>query len=56
MRIEHYGTYAVVASNADAPPHPFWYYNIVANPLLERLGPITASAVMVGQFVEVVVD
>ena len=35
MRIEHAGTYAVVASNAGAPTHPFWYHNIVANPLLE---------------------
>src|SRR5579864_8099209 len=35
MRIEHNGTYAVVASNAGAPSHPFWYYNIVANPLVE---------------------
>jgi F420H(2)-dependent quinone reductase len=25
----------VVASNAGAPIHPFWYYNIVANPLVE---------------------
>jgi F420H(2)-dependent quinone reductase len=35
MRIEHHGTYAVVASNAGAPTHPFWYRNIVANPLVE---------------------
>jgi F420H(2)-dependent quinone reductase len=35
MRIEHNGTYAVVASNAGAPKHPFWYYNIVANLLVE---------------------
>lgn len=35
MRIEHNGTYAVVASNAGAPSHPFWYSNIVANPLVE---------------------
>ena len=35
MRIEHNGTYAVVASNAGAPTHPFWYYNIVATPLVE---------------------
>jgi F420H(2)-dependent quinone reductase len=35
MRIEHNGTYAVVASNAGAPTHPFWYRNIVANPLVE---------------------
>jgi F420H(2)-dependent quinone reductase len=35
MRIEHNGTYAVVASNAGAPTHPFWYRNIVADPLVE---------------------
>ena len=35
MRIEHNGTYVVVASNAGAPAHPFWYRNIVANPLVE---------------------
>jgi len=35
MRIEHNGTYAVVASNAGAPTHPLWYRNIVANPTVE---------------------
>ncbi len=35
MRIEHNGTYAVVASYAGAPTHPFWYHNIVANPIVE---------------------
>jgi len=35
MRIEHGGTYAVVASNAGAPRHPAWYHSIVANPLVE---------------------
>jgi deazaflavin-dependent oxidoreductase (nitroreductase family) len=35
MRIEHNGTYAVVASNAGAPHHPFWYRNVAANPLVE---------------------
>jgi len=35
MRIEHDGAYAVVASNAGAPKHPFWYSNIIANPLVE---------------------
>jgi deazaflavin-dependent oxidoreductase (nitroreductase family) len=35
MRIEHNGIYAVVASNAGAPTHPFWYKNIVANPIVE---------------------
>ncbi len=35
MRIEHNGIYAVVASNAGAPTHPFWYNNIIANPIVE---------------------
>ena len=35
MRIEHNGTYAVVASNAGVSTHSFWYSNIVANPLVE---------------------
>ena len=35
MKIEHSGSYAVVASNAGAPTHPIWYYNIVANPVVE---------------------
>jgi F420H(2)-dependent quinone reductase len=35
MRIEHNGTYAEVASNAGAPAHPFWYRDIVANPVVE---------------------
>src|ERR1700690_1222656 len=35
MRIEHNGTYAVVASNGGAPAHPLWYRNILANPLVE---------------------
>ena len=35
MRIEHNGTYAVVASNAGAPTHPFWYRNVVADLLVE---------------------
>ena len=52
MRIEHNGTYAVVASYAGAPTHPFWYRNIVANPIVElqdgavkqRCGPAKSSA------------
>jgi F420H(2)-dependent quinone reductase len=35
MRIEHDDVYAVVASHAGAPKNPFWYYNLVANPLVE---------------------
>jgi deazaflavin-dependent oxidoreductase (nitroreductase family) len=32
MRVEHAGTYAVVASLGGAPKHPVWYHNIVASP------------------------
>src|SRR5262249_9518504 len=35
MRIEHHGGYAVVASDAGAPKNQLWYYNLVANPLVE---------------------
>ena len=32
MRVEHDGTYAVVASQGGAPKHPVWYHNLVADP------------------------
>jgi len=32
MRVEHDGTYAVVASLGGAPKHPVWYYNLKKNP------------------------
>ncbi|MFB7799961.1 nitroreductase family deazaflavin-dependent oxidoreductase [Isoptericola sp. NPDC056618] len=35
MRVEHDGTYAVVASLGGAPKHPVWYYNVLANPRVE---------------------
>ena len=35
MRVEHDGSYAVVASMGGAPKNPIWYYNLVANPLVE---------------------
>ena len=35
MRIEHEGSYAVVASMGGAPQHPVWYHNVVANPEVE---------------------
>lgn len=35
MRVEHDGTYAVVASMGGAPKNPVWYYNVVANPQVE---------------------
>ena len=35
MRVEHGGRYAAVASQGGAPTHPFWYYNLRANPRVE---------------------
>lgn len=32
MRVEHDGTYAVVASLGGAPKNPLWYHNLKANP------------------------
>ncbi len=44
MRVEHDGAYAVVASMGGAPKHPVWYYNLVANPLVElQDGPAPAD-------------
>ncbi|MBA4863149.1 nitroreductase family deazaflavin-dependent oxidoreductase [Streptomyces sp. PSKA54] len=41
MRVEHDGTYAVVASLGGAPSHPVWYHNIVADPRVElQDGPV----------------
>lgn len=35
MRVEHDGTYAIVASLGGAPQNPVWYHNIVRHPLVE---------------------
>jgi deazaflavin-dependent oxidoreductase (nitroreductase family) len=35
MRVEHDGTYAVVASLGGAAEHPVWYHNLKANPHVE---------------------
>lgn len=41
MRVEHDGTYAVIASMAGAPTHPVWYHNAVADPRVElQDGPV----------------
>ena len=41
MRVEHDGTYAVVASLGGAPKHPVWYHNLKAQPHVElQDGPI----------------
>jgi len=44
MRVEHDGTYAVVASLGGAPTHPVWYHNLLAHPLVElQDGPAKAD-------------
>ena len=35
MRVEHDGSYAVVASQGGAPKHPVWYFNLLASPEVE---------------------
>jgi F420H(2)-dependent quinone reductase len=35
MRVEYDGRYAAVASQGGAPTHPYWYYNLRANPQVE---------------------
>ncbi|MCW2525294.1 MAG: hypothetical protein JWM76_154 [Pseudonocardiales bacterium] len=35
MRVEHDGTYVVMASMAGGPRHPVWYYNVLAHPKVE---------------------
>lgn len=35
MRVEHDGTYAVVASLGGSPRNPKWYYNLLAEPHVE---------------------
>ncbi|MEV4946452.1 nitroreductase family deazaflavin-dependent oxidoreductase [Streptomyces sp. NPDC053755] len=40
MRVEHEGSYALVASNGGAVKHPVWYHNLIASPVVElRDGP-----------------
>ncbi|MFD8546572.1 nitroreductase family deazaflavin-dependent oxidoreductase [Streptomyces sp. NPDC059649] len=41
MRVEHEGTYAVVASLGGSPKNPLWYHNVVADPRVElQDGPV----------------
>jgi deazaflavin-dependent oxidoreductase (nitroreductase family) len=35
MRVEHDGSYALVASQGGAPDNPSWYHNLVTTPLVE---------------------
>jgi deazaflavin-dependent oxidoreductase (nitroreductase family) len=44
MRVEHDGCYAAVASLGGAPKHPVWYYNLLAEPLVEvQDGPVKSD-------------
>ena len=46
MRVEHRGTYAVVASAAGAQQHPHWYANLLARPQVTlRDGPVVHERV-----------
>jgi deazaflavin-dependent oxidoreductase (nitroreductase family) len=33
MRVEHEGSYAVIASQGGAPAHPQWFHNVTAHPV-----------------------
>jgi deazaflavin-dependent oxidoreductase (nitroreductase family) len=35
MRVEHDGSYALVASQGGAPEHPAWYHNLVGHPRVD---------------------
>ena len=35
VRVEHEGSYAVVASKGGSPEHPVWYHNLKADPSIE---------------------
>ena len=46
MRVEHDGSYAVVASQGGSPKNPVWYYNLVEDPRVElQDGPIKQDMV-----------
>ena len=44
MRVEHAGTYAVVASMGGSGVHPQWYFNVLAHPVVDlRDGAVVRS-------------
>ncbi len=44
MRVEHGGSYALVASQGGAPKHPVWYHNLVSHPQVDiQDGPVKGS-------------
>ncbi len=48
MRVEHEGSYALVASQGGAPTHPVWYHNLTADPTAVMIqdGPEPFDAVV----------
>jgi deazaflavin-dependent oxidoreductase (nitroreductase family) len=46
MRVEHDGTYAIVASIGGAPKHPTWYGNVKAEPHVELQDGTTSGEYM----------
>lgn len=53
MRVEHEGSYALVASKGGAPAHPGWYHNIAAdNQVMIQDGPepfMTTARLVTGE-------
>lgn len=46
MRVEHAGSYAVVASLGGAPKNPVWYNNVISDPHVElQDGPVKQDMV-----------
>ncbi len=46
MKVEHQGSYAVVASKGGAPEQPTWHYNMIAEPHVElQDGPLKRDMV-----------
>lgn len=46
MRVEHDGSYAMVASKGGMPEHPAWYHNVLAHPEVSvQDGPSTQTFV-----------
>src|ERR1700754_1379335 len=35
MRVEHDGSYALIASKGGADDHPEWYHNVISHPVVE---------------------
>lgn len=44
MRVEYCGRYALVASAGGSATNPCWYYNLLANPIVDlQDGPVTSQ-------------